>query len=232
MNLFGSSSLGPVAIGLRSDIPSLGEIAEQANAQPGLLEVPPFVGPGAMADSFFDVWAEIQVGGQVLHPAGPLPLETVIAHKPPQDGERYVNPYLEPVELIDAATGMGTGIFIVREVHQPAPTVEHDIFTETRALVGLDVPSLGLISVVMSGPGAVDVYFEGPMEGDAVDDDFNNLVMQHTPGQPTVEMYYDSLGRIVFEYYTNDDDQSPTPGNVDTDIVYGQGGARDLRGDL
>ena len=84
--------------------------------------------PDTSADSFFDVWTEISIGGQRAITERPLPLGTLIDHKPPEDGERYVNPYLQPVELIDPATGQGTGIFIVREVHQPDPTVEHDVF--------------------------------------------------------------------------------------------------------
>ena len=47
---------------------------------------------------------------------------SVIDDKPPEDGERYIfNPPV-PVELIDAATGLGTGIFIVREIHDEDPS--------------------------------------------------------------------------------------------------------------
>ncbi|MBN2473844.1 MAG: PKD domain-containing protein, partial [Pirellulales bacterium] len=176
MNLRGTSALGPVSVGLRADRASTGQITEQVNDHPGTLEVDPFNPAGATnvpAESFFDVWPEIRLGSQVFHTAAPLPIETLISHKPPQEGERYVNPYLEPVELIDPTTGLGTGIFVVREVHQPAPTTEHDVFPHTRALVGLQLPTGELFNVRMSGPSTVDVYFEGPQEGDAVDDDLN-----------------------------------------------------------
>ncbi|UCC30105.1 MAG: hypothetical protein JSU86_18145, partial [Phycisphaerales bacterium] len=174
MDLRGHSPMGPVAMGLRDGMPSTGQIMERVNQQPGKLEVAPFIATGDIpADSFFDVWPEIRMGGQVLYTTAPLPIKTLIHHKPPQDGERYVNPYLQPVELIDPLTGQGTGILVIREVHQPDPTVEYDIFERTRALVALDVPSFGLLNVVLRGTNSVHVFFEGPQEGDAVDDDLN-----------------------------------------------------------
>ena len=33
--------------------------------------------PAEQPASFFDVWAEITIGGQVMHTAAPLPLRTV-----------------------------------------------------------------------------------------------------------------------------------------------------------
>jgi hypothetical protein len=173
LDLRGHSAMGPALIGLRTDVLSIGEIAELINAQPGLLEVAPFDGGGVAAESFFDVWPEIRLGGQVLVTPMTLPVETSIAHKPPQDGERYVNPYPRPVELIDPATGQGTGLFVVRQVYQPAPTVEHDSFPKSQMVLGLQVPSVGNLNITMKGPSTVDVYFEGPMEGNAVDDDLN-----------------------------------------------------------
>jgi hypothetical protein len=173
MNLRGHGPTGPVVVRLREDIRSTGQIIEQANLYEGRLDVAPFDDSGIPADSFFDVWTEIQLGAQTLHTASPLSIRTEIRHKPPQDGERYVNPFLVPVELIDAATGLPTGIFVVREVHQPDPTVEHDIFPNTRAVIGLDIPGIGPVSVVLNGSSNVDVFFEGPNEGDADDDDLN-----------------------------------------------------------
>ena len=63
--------LGPVQIRLRDDLPSLGQITEQVNDNPGLLDVDPFA-PGN-ADSFFDVFFEITLPatGQTLVTANP-----------------------------------------------------------------------------------------------------------------------------------------------------------------
>ena len=175
MDLRGTSPRGPVSISVRDDIASTGQIEEQQNAQAGTLDVAPF-GDG-LADSFFDVWPEIRIGDQVFHTAEPLPLDTIIAHKPPQDGERYVNPYVVRVELVDPATGQGTGIFVVREIHQPDPTIEHDVMEQTTALIQLVGGPIGPNpqAFIVRGPAQADVYFEGPNEGDAVDDNFDGL---------------------------------------------------------
>ncbi|HSH17038.1 MAG TPA: hypothetical protein VLD18_13440, partial [Verrucomicrobiae bacterium] len=123
LDLQGMSSVGPVNVKLRADVPSLGEIEEQANHVPGVLDVPPFTAVG-YADSFFDIWTEITLNGQTLITEKPLHLTSVISHKPPAPGESYENPFLEPVELIDPLTGQGTGIFIIKEVHTPTPVDE------------------------------------------------------------------------------------------------------------
>jgi len=177
MDLSGMSSLGPVSIGVRSDRPSLGQISEQVNQRPGTLEVAPFDESGQQADSFFDVWPVVEVGGQVFYTSESLLIETVISHKPPRDGERYVNPFDTRVELIDPASGAGTGIFIIREIHQPDPTIERDVFENTTALVQLVGGPLGPLpqAFILSGPAQANVYFEGPNEGDAFDDDGDGL---------------------------------------------------------
>jgi hypothetical protein len=121
LNLAGNSSIGPVQVSLRADRPSLGEIEETANNTPGVLDVPPFAAAGT-ANSYFDIWPVITVGGQSYTTALPLHMAAVIHHKPPAPGDEYVNPFTQPVELLDAA-GNRTGIFIVREVQPPIPIV-------------------------------------------------------------------------------------------------------------
>jgi hypothetical protein len=166
MDLRGHSALGPVSIGLRTDVNSSGQIAELTNEHPGTLEVAPFDDAGFPADSFFDVWPEIRIGDQVFNTASFLPLQTLVAHKPPQNGERYVNPYLQPVEMVDPNTGQGTGLFIVRQTYQPDPTIEQDYFPKSQMYISLQLPTEQLYNVVMKGPSSVEVYFEGPIEGD------------------------------------------------------------------
>jgi len=121
----------------------------------------------------------------------------LIAHKPPQNGERYVNPYLQPVELVDSNTGMGSGIFIMRQVYQPAPTVEHDYFPESRMYIGLQLPTAELCNVIMKGPSSVDVYFEGAVDGNAVDDDLNGRD-ELTTQMKTLQLvgYHPALGEV------------------------------------
>ena len=62
LDLWGSSSLGPVHVRLDPAQRTLGEIEEQTNNTPGTLDVAPFRLTG-LADSFFDVFFEIEVGG-------------------------------------------------------------------------------------------------------------------------------------------------------------------------
>jgi hypothetical protein len=101
-------------------------------------------------------------------------------------------------------------------------TVEHDYFDETTAVLQLVGGPLGPtpVMVMMSGPAAVDVFFEGPQEGDALDDDSNNrdevqtemVSLQLTGGGMTLSLNPNrkSLGQI--EELVNN-----TPGTLDVD---------------
>jgi len=85
MDLVGSSSmLGEVRVRLRSDAPSLGQIEEQANVTSGVLDVEPFTS-GGTADSFFDVFFEIELPDheQTLRARRPKRLTAVLSQKPP-----------------------------------------------------------------------------------------------------------------------------------------------------
>ena len=73
---------GPVRLNLNPGIPSLGEMEERTNATPGTLDVRPFTETGR-ADSFFDVFFELRVAGEVFHNRQPKQLRSVISHKPP-----------------------------------------------------------------------------------------------------------------------------------------------------
>lgn len=197
MEFRGHSSMGPVSIGLRAGFTSSGEIAEQTNNLSGILEVAPFDDGGFSAESFFDVWPEIRMGEDVLATASSLHMESLIGHKPPLDGERYVNPYLNPVELVDPNTGAGSGIFIVRQVYQPGPTVEYDYFAESQMYIGLQLPTGEVCNVVLKGPSSVDVYFEGDSYGDAVDDDLNGRD-EVTTQMKTLQLagYHPAVGEV------------------------------------
>jgi hypothetical protein len=119
LDMTGNSSLGQVVVSLDPSRPTLGQIQETANKVPGVLELPPFA-PGT-AISFFNVFFQIQVGGQLLHAAQPAHMMAMITHKPPAPGETYVNPFTQPIELLDA-NGNPTGIFLLSETHTPNPT--------------------------------------------------------------------------------------------------------------
>jgi PKD repeat protein len=228
MDLRGITPTGPIQVGLRTDIPAEGEIEELANNTPGRLDLDPFH-PGD-ASSFFDVWPEITMDGQVFFTAAPLRLETTIYHKPPQDGERYISPLLTWVELIDPITGIGTGNFVVCGIHQPDPTTEVYQFSQTGGLVELVGGPIGVVPTAFSlqGDAEVHVYFEGPVDGDAVDDEgtaldevVQQLVSMNLAGGGVTLRVRDiakspfgpSLGQI--EELANN-----TPGRLDLDPFY------------
>jgi hypothetical protein len=175
LSLSGNSSMGPVSVNLDPMHASYGGIEETVNSTPGILDIPPFTATGT-ANSFFDVFAEIHVGPQTLHPAAPLHLTSLITHKPPRRGDTYVNPFTQPIDLLDA-NGNPTGIKVLKEVHTPNPTnpppVEIDHFPFTTAQVLLQVPGGGTVSVALTGPTTVHVNI--PPNGAALDLDGDGL---------------------------------------------------------
>jgi hypothetical protein len=171
MQLTGSSPFGPVVVRLNPNIPSRGQIEETANTQPGRLDLPPFAATGT-ANSFFDVFFEIEVGGVKFHTATPKRMSSVIAHKPPAPGNTYEN--LEKITLLDE-NGNPTGFSIGAGRHTPRPPVEIDHFPNTTAMIELQFPQGGSEVIALAGPTTVHVFFEGANEGDANDNDANGL---------------------------------------------------------
>ncbi|MDO8490587.1 MAG: GEVED domain-containing protein [Dehalococcoidia bacterium] len=117
LNLTGTSSLGAVQVNLNPTLPSGGQIEENANNTPGRLDLPPFA-PSGMADSFFDVFVEIQIGGQTLHTAQPLSLYGTLKHKPAAPGDFYQSSGQIP--LLDAA-GFPTSFLLGLTKYTPNP---------------------------------------------------------------------------------------------------------------
>ncbi|MCX5635222.1 MAG: hypothetical protein NTW55_05225 [Planctomycetota bacterium] len=83
-------ALGLVQMHLSSNGPALGGMEEQANNTPGILDVPPFTATGT-CDSFFDIFLEVCLPGQVLHSQTPIHLMETINHKPPVVGNIWDN---------------------------------------------------------------------------------------------------------------------------------------------
>ena len=101
MNLTGDvPGIGLVNMRLNPNRPSLGQIVEGNNIIPGILDVPPFNPSGGNADSFFDVFFEIEIdsptlGLIVLHNEEPKQMVGIITRKPPGVGDttRVPAPY-------------------------------------------------------------------------------------------------------------------------------------------
>jgi hypothetical protein len=96
LSLTGSNpTLGLVQMNLRSDELSKGEIEETINYTPGLLDLPPF-GTGT-AQSFFDVFFELEIEGRRLHADKPLRWSGEITHKPAASGDFYESSKILPL---------------------------------------------------------------------------------------------------------------------------------------
>ena len=82
---------------------SLGQIEEKQQFIDGILDLDPF-GEGGSANSFFDVFFQIDANGLLLHNQKALRIEAMIDEKPPEGG-RYIHvvPDDQPIELFDAA---------------------------------------------------------------------------------------------------------------------------------
>ena len=172
VDLTGTSSFGPVAVRLNSALPSAGLIEEMANNTPGLLDVPPFVGPGATADSFFDVFVEIDLGSQRFVARSPLSFAGRISHKPAAPCDEFVS--ITPVELLNE-NGEPTGFLIETARIKPAicETIEFDLFEDSALRMGLVHGSGQTDTLELTGPVEQHVFFEGLQEGLADDDDGN-----------------------------------------------------------
>jgi hypothetical protein len=168
--LRGNSSMGKVQVRLDATRESLGQIEETANNTPGVLDLPPFT-PTGQANSFFDVFFEIEIGGQVFHTAQAAHMQSVITHKPPGAGEAYVNSSTQPLELLDA-NGNPTGIKLVKEIHVPNPKKEIDSFPVSLALLTIQTTN-GQETLKLAGPTVVQVSI--PEEGWAADVDGDGL---------------------------------------------------------
>jgi hypothetical protein len=101
LDLAGTSPSGPLALRLQdpNTTPSTGQFEETANLLPGRLDVPPFSVLG-QAESFFDIFFEIEIGGFPLHNATALTLAGRFTQKPPAPCETYRS--RQGVPLLDA----------------------------------------------------------------------------------------------------------------------------------
>jgi len=110
-----SPRLGPVHVRLNPNLRSLGELEEATNNTPGVLDVKPFTTTGA-ADSFFDIFFEVEVGGQLFYTVVPKRMSSWITEKPPGPGAVYEN--LEDIPLV-TAQGQPTGYYLGAARHRP-----------------------------------------------------------------------------------------------------------------
>lgn len=231
MELKGTSSMGPITVRLNPAMPSWGMMEEQENATPGILDLPPFTETGR-ADSFFDVFVEIEVetpdGSLVVHNQAPKVMRAVIHHKPPP-GAVYEGP--ETVELL-LPNGEPAPFSLGPATNVPEPFVEHDLFKRTFGRMTLIDSQGNEEEIIVVGPIAVDVHFEST-EGAAVDHDGDGLEEVTTRVVEMDLMGRSSLGRVRVRLNPNMPGsggmvelENATEGVLDV-LPFAQGGAVD-----
>jgi hypothetical protein len=211
--------LGPVQVALNPNIASTGQIEEKVNNTPGVLDIPPFTSEG-VASSYFNLYFQVTVAGQTFYTVQPKLMSGQITHKPPGPMDWYQG--VEDIPLVNEF-GFPTGYFMGATRHRPRPPVEIDEFDFSFGAMDIVLPDGTPETVEMTGPATVAVYFEGTQDGDADDDDNNQLdevMMQMTdlnltgvipdlgPVQVTLNPNIASTGQI--EEKAND-----TPGVLD-----------------
>jgi len=117
LQLSGSDSdLGPVIIRVDPCALSIGMIEEQTDIKTGRLDIAPFSEPGYYADSFFDVYFQIDLEGTVMFGERPMSLYGVLNHKPAAPGDIYEDPMEN--KLVDEY-GRDTGYALGSVRYQP-----------------------------------------------------------------------------------------------------------------
>jgi len=192
-----SPVLGPVVLRLADPMRhpafrSVGMIEETANTQAGRLDLPPFA-PSGTATSFFDVFFEVEVAGQVYHSHAPKRMRTYITYKPPGPGTAYFDPTV--IELFNA-NEQPTGIKVLRATHVPSPPApEIDHFPNSLAQITLQLPNGSSEVVGLAGPTTVHVWVSPT--GGAADTDGNGRDQVKTEIVQLQLMGSSSLGPVM-----------------------------------
>ncbi len=166
LNLVGNSPMGPVKVRLRDvrqypQFGTYGFIEETVNDTPGVLDLPPF-GTGT-ADSFFDVFFEVDLGGQVLHNIQPKRMKATLTHKPPGQDDTYEDH--TRTELYDL-NDRPAGIYVTDASHTPNPRHIVQDAVPARATLVLNT---GLITETIALTGWTTVLHATGLHGAASD---------------------------------------------------------------
>lgn len=229
LDLRGYSSFGRVALQLNESKRSVGMIEERTNNTAGILDVAPFAETG-VADSFFDIFVEIQVGDRVLHNETPVHMQSALTRKVPQPLEIFQSPAdAQPIELVDA-NGQATGIRLVRVIHWPNPPIIVPPIVRTRAQLTLQT-SQGKETITLEGPVTTNLFLDATCP--AHDNDGNGrdevpteiVAMSLTGNSPT-------LGNVTMRLHNNspstgqlEEKNNATPGKLDLPPCTTQGTA-------
>ncbi len=227
INLRAGSALGLAA--------SLGQIEEKVNKQSGRLDLPGLDEPfctapipancvGTSANSFFDVFFEIEVMGQILHNKEPLRIASVIKTKPPRT--RYIHVITTPIELYDTNNNL-TGIKLVTAEHQTVP-IKVRPTPRVRAQLMLRNAQGQTETLVLYGPATTHVFLDESCT--AQDTDGDGLDQVSTDSMLDLQGTSSTLGQVVLRLRNVisptgeiEETSNPTPGKLDVRPCTGQG---------
>lgn len=162
MNLTGTSSFGPVVMSLNPGAQSPGEIEETTNNTSGILDLPPLA-PTGTADSYFDVFFQLQFPGWTFYHQDPAHIYELIHEKPPAHGDIYRSTV--PLQLLDQ-NGQPTPFSIDLIQYEPNPA-QFDWGDASDDAAAARYPTLA------SNNGANHYIVPGFMLGASVDADLN-----------------------------------------------------------
>ena len=113
-----------------------------------------------------------RLGNSDLH-GFPLRLQSAIGNIPPSAGETFLTGPGLSQRLFDANDN-ATDLSVLRVAHQPRPTIENDAFKTSGGHIVLLINGQQ-VTVDTVGSTDVEVFFEGPNQGNARDDDGDGL---------------------------------------------------------
>jgi len=200
LNLSGySAMLGPVRMRLNTNYRSTGMMEETISNRKGVLDVPPF-GSGAI-ESFFDIFFEVEMAGQVFFGERPMRWRGLLREKPAGPLDLYEN--LQEIRLLDS-NGQLTLFSWGANRFRPNPTVEVDVFETAMCWQDIRMPDGIPVTVLMTGRVTEHVFFEGPEEGSANDDDGDGLdEVQTEMVELNLRGYSAMLGPVRMRLNTN-----------------------------
>lgn len=210
-----SPLLGLVRMSLNTALPSMGQMEETTDSNTGVLDVPPF-GIGTVG-SFFNVFFELEIGGQRFYNVTPLRWYCVLSEKPAGHQDIYGN--LEDIELF-YPDGRPSGFFLGAGRLHPNPPVEIDVFDTPLCELDIIGPGGQRYEVPMVGRTVERVFFEGTHEGTAYDDDGDVLDEVQTEMQELNLIGYNSnLGLVLMRLNTD----IPSMGEMEERTDYNSG---------
>lgn len=216
LSLSGNSPMyGPVHMRLNTGLQSIGKMEELTDSITGKLDVPPF-GSGSV-DSFFDIFFELEIGGQRFYNVTPLHWQGFLSEKPAGLLDVYEN--REIIQLYDEA-GIPTPYFLEAGRVRPNPPVEIDAFDTPLCELTIVDPGGQGFKVPMVGRTVERVFFEGADEGTAYDDD-GNLLDEVLTEMMELEFsgYHWHLGPVVMRL----DSRIPSLGEMEERTDYNTG---------